>query len=311
MASHLHRISQQEEQGKEEALAAFGENVGSGLNGYDPKSVDLDLELITPEKAKAYLETSGPNRILSKDIAAKYARDIAAERWMIGTQGIGFDTSGRLIDGQHRMRAVILAGKAVYMPVFRNLHPEAIRTIDDNRKRTFSDDLKIEGRARYTKMASSAAMILRLQRGLELKLKVSTASKMPFSRVELRSELARLEAEGDMESAVLAGSQVRNSTGAPESAATAIHYLAVLVYGEEFTDAFFDSLKSGANLAAGDPTLALREKLKKMHTETPKPPSYIYAAALLKAMKLESRGETLKQFKTAALPGTSIRTLFP
>lgn len=57
------------------------------------------------------------NRPINKSMVDSYASDMARGRWGLSHQGIAFDEDGRLIDGQHRLWAVIRASIPVIMTV--------------------------------------------------------------------------------------------------------------------------------------------------------------------------------------------------
>jgi|LakMenEpi03Aug12_release.lakeMendotaPanAssembly.Ray.scaffolds.fasta_scaffold601331_2 hypothetical protein len=75
------------------------------------------LEVIGPEQAKIYLQMNTGNRNLQKGVVEQYAKDIRAGNWTLTHQGIAFAKDGRLLDGQHRLEAIVLAGIAVEMLV--------------------------------------------------------------------------------------------------------------------------------------------------------------------------------------------------
>lgn len=57
------------------------------------------------------------NRSINKSLVNSYASDMARGRWGLSHQGIAFDEDNRLIDGQHRLWAVVKAGIPVIMTV--------------------------------------------------------------------------------------------------------------------------------------------------------------------------------------------------
>lgn len=57
------------------------------------------------------------NRSINKPLVNSYASDMVRGRWGLSHQGIAFDEDGRLIDGQHRLWAVVKAGIPVTMTV--------------------------------------------------------------------------------------------------------------------------------------------------------------------------------------------------
>ena len=83
-----------------------------------PKS---GYELVTPELAREWLATGVWNRTVSRDTVRAYVREMVAGQWLRTHQGIAMDEMGRLIDGQHRLLAVIMAGIPVELMVTRGL----------------------------------------------------------------------------------------------------------------------------------------------------------------------------------------------
>lgn len=57
------------------------------------------------------------NRTINKTLVDSYASDMVRGRWGLSHQGIAFDEDGRLLDGQHRLWAVVKAGIPVMMIV--------------------------------------------------------------------------------------------------------------------------------------------------------------------------------------------------
>lgn len=103
-------------------------------------------EVITPQIAKAYLACGvSNNRHINKMIVNKYKTDIANGNWMATHQGIAFDENGLLIDGQHRLTAIVESGVSVPMLVTRGVERPGLLVIDSGKTRTASDSLKISG----------------------------------------------------------------------------------------------------------------------------------------------------------------------
>lgn len=65
--------------------------------------------------------------------------------WLVSPDAIAFDFSGRLINGQHRLKAIVNSGETVTCLVVWNLPPEAFKIADVGVKRTGGDVLRIEG----------------------------------------------------------------------------------------------------------------------------------------------------------------------
>lgn len=96
-------------------------------------------ELITPDLAYQYLRHSTENRKIRWDVVGRLVRIIRRGEWEVTPDGIAFDTNGRLVNGHHRLHAIIEADTAVYMRVTRRLSPTAWYGIDLGVARTVSD----------------------------------------------------------------------------------------------------------------------------------------------------------------------------
>lgn len=105
------------------------------------KLPQMKWEQVGPEQATRYLEKCIGNRRQRGSNITALARDIKADRFLPIHQGIAFDSEGRLIDGQHRLKAIVIANKPVILPVWRGLRPEAKFVIDNNAPRDSADIL--------------------------------------------------------------------------------------------------------------------------------------------------------------------------
>jgi len=87
--------------------------------------------LVTPDVARALLATQANNRRVRERRVVEYARAMADGKWIAQTnQQIGVCADGRLIDGQHRLLAVILNGKPIEMEITVGMPIEVQKVID-------------------------------------------------------------------------------------------------------------------------------------------------------------------------------------
>lgn len=113
------------------------------------------IELITPQLAERYLTANVGNRPILRAVVARYAREMAAGNWLLTHQGIAFDSLGILVDGQHRLLAIVEAGRSVQMVVTRDIHVGSQIAMDDHAKRNASASLTIAAGAPITAWAVS------------------------------------------------------------------------------------------------------------------------------------------------------------
>lgn len=107
------------------------------------------VETITPDRARKMLDRTESlgftNRTISKSRVEKLAHAIVTGQWLVTHQGIAIGEDGRVIDGQHRLRAIVVADQAVDMLIVRETEAETFAVVDTGSARTTADSLKIAG----------------------------------------------------------------------------------------------------------------------------------------------------------------------
>ena len=121
--------------------------------------------LIDPETATRWLARNEANRHLRVAQVTKYAGDMAAGRWHLTGSPIQFAADGRLLDGQHRLCAIIKSGVTLPMFVVRGLASTAQSYMDTGAKRTVADQLSIAGYKNSSVLAAGARLALAWKRG--------------------------------------------------------------------------------------------------------------------------------------------------
>lgn len=77
----------------------------------------IEIITVTPEIAAQFLLNNKSNRAMRRTHVARLADDIREGRWQLTHQGIAVSADGELLDGQHRLQAIIEAGVPVPMAV--------------------------------------------------------------------------------------------------------------------------------------------------------------------------------------------------
>lgn len=155
---------------------------------------------ITPELAKKWLSRNVGNRSFRPYKAKWFARLIENGEFVLTHQGIAFDDDGNLIDGQHRLSAIVMTGKSVQMFVSKGFNRnEVITAIDLGAKRNTADSLRIKhgGDTLFNNtVVSICREVVRLLRGHNLPTE-GEIEKFCFTNEELLTFAKHIKSVGD------------------------------------------------------------------------------------------------------------------
>ncbi|MDR0326981.1 MAG: hypothetical protein LBI05_01655 [Planctomycetaceae bacterium] len=101
---------------------------------------------VTPSMARLWLDFNNFNRPKNTETVDKYVRQIRDGRWRLTHQGIAFTADGVLLDGQHRLFAIIECGFTLPMRVCLNEPAENFAVIDCGRNRSNLDVVRMSAK---------------------------------------------------------------------------------------------------------------------------------------------------------------------
>jgi hypothetical protein len=113
-------------------------------NHSDDDFLRVSVELITPEMAREYLFSQGANRNINSTRISDYVLRMSRGEWKIG-QPIILDENDCLIDGQHRLKAVIKYGKPVEFAMLKGVPNDSKTVMDIGQRRTTSQIAQLSG----------------------------------------------------------------------------------------------------------------------------------------------------------------------
>lgn len=105
---------------------------------------ETKVEIIDASLARDLLSRNTSNRSISDKLVDAIARDIVQGRWMLTHQGIALDPDFNLLDGQHRLLAIMKANRAVPICVTYNVqnpNQAAFGIIDTNNRPRSARDI--------------------------------------------------------------------------------------------------------------------------------------------------------------------------
>lgn len=221
----------------------------------------ITVETITPAIAKHWLDTSNTkNRKLRMHRVRLYADEMRRGQWKMAGDPIRFDNNGILLDGQHRLRAVLEADQPMEFVVVRGLDSGTFVVMDKGMNRSVGDALG-------TNVAQSTHKSAALRLALVYEID-GDARKTDHRNIVSRTDIAEAyHANAQRIDAItLEGSNIYNTVGGNRSA-----WIAFLLLLEKMNPVtrsqFVDAVKSGSSLNAGDARLALRNWLSQKHNQ--------------------------------------------
>lgn len=207
--------------------------------------------LITPEMASEMLAKNTNNyRSIKKSVVDVIANSIILGQWKINGATIRFSEEGRLMDGQHRLHAIVKAGIAVPCFVVYGLPEESDITIDiDGELRKLEDHL-------IKKEECNAKVLSTVIRNLA---KYDTGNFFDkTTRISSTSSVSILDRFPGIRDAV--NKFARKNLITRPSILAMCYFIIKMKHQDnvEIVDEFFDKLVNGDSLEENSPLLILR-----------------------------------------------------
>ena len=254
--------------------------------------------LVTPEIALEWLKRNDKNRTFTRGNARALAAEMQRGYWKENGESIVFDTNGVLIDGQHRLQAVLNSGHEYRGPVITGIQAAARPTVDTGTKRTASHNLQMASEANATVLAS-AIMLWRGYQARTPRQITHPASTAPEDRLTIPRILEYLQEWPGLREAAREALALRPSgrgrSLVPSSEAAMI-WFAIVQSGasRDRASQFMGSVLSGFDLPEGSPVIALRRRLIDQLGPGLRMDKLTRIALVLKTWQLWSTGKSRK-----------------
>lgn len=260
-----------------------------------------DAEELLKHNREPAPESQGSNRMSSASLINQYRDDMLSGAWRFSHQGIGLNSKGDLIDGAHRLKAIIAAdrvkpGIQVLMVVWHNVPSEAIDVIDLNRRRTPGDFLTMDG-FRYGRTIAKAVKLIWQFQNCDFEKRIGddrlfwTHQRISITTIrELSQEMAIM---------LKASAPLASSMGKYMN--TSATLAAMCILNQQF-DAFqvaefFHGVRHAAGINDGDARFALRNwaiNMKDRSNRATRVEAWEYLAVTLKAFRKWREGKSVQ-----------------
>jgi hypothetical protein len=267
----------------------------------------VSIITVTPSQAQKWLEGNVDNRSLREPRVLQLAQVLQRDEWELTGDALVFDEDDTLLNGQHRLSAVVITGIPARFLVLRGVPAKTQEVMDQGLSRTLGDQLQRRGVPYYTYVSSALFWLHRME--------YSEASGVahyaePTMRPSFRQLLKLYEENMDLaEEAKAIGRHVNNLKVRAGATLALYHRLRRIeddnIEGE--VELFFEKWLYGEALKANDPIYRLREwtldDAAKRHTRG-RAPDYRFVAYVLTAWNKWRDGEPVRQLKWTYTPTT-------
>jgi hypothetical protein len=253
------------------------------------------VQKITPKKAADLLQVNTVNRPLSKPVVRAFAAAMKRDDWRVTHQGIAIDSNGVLVDGQHRLAAVIEAGIPVEMTVFTDVPPDTFDVLDTGKRRSAADTLAIEGEKHTHQLASMLRTVFLYENAADTSWSGRNAT------LTNHQILAVLGEHPNIRDFISLGEHIARETGMIKSAAGAASYL--VDHANKVSLApWYEGIIDGAGLTKTDPRLKFRNLMLTMARKQTgvvhrRRDTREHVALYLKAFNAWASGESLSHLR--------------
>lgn len=242
---------------------------------------------ITPELAKTWLELNSSNRPLNRRHVLRLAKDMTQGRWKFNGDTICLNAD-KLIDGQHRLQAIVESGVPCQTLVVEGLPFDVFDTKDIGKLRSNGDTLAVRGYAQGNNIAAALCVVHRF-------LTNRMMQRVRLTNMDIEELLSKHP--GIQQSVKFCGNTRKL---APKSTMAGCHYLFSRVdrnMADQYVEAIITGI--GAGDKKTDPAYAVRDRLLKNLESKAKLPLDYLAAIMIKGWNALRQGRQIHQLKFA------------
>lgn len=247
-----------------------------------------EVREVTPDVAKQMLKRNGNNRKISDNHVGFLAKEMNNGNWLFDGSPIKFSEGGVLLDGQHRLNAVIKSDTSQKFLVVTGIDSAAFKVMDTGKNRNTADIMSVEGIKYPSDTAAAARIIIKMKKG---RASVGGVDK-PSNTEVLDFYYANLEIGRFIKESQILYNEFSKVT--PLSTIAAFKFMMAersITHSEEF----WNKLCTGIGLEDGDPIKFLRKKLLTDKINRASLPAAEKNAIIIKTWNAFRRGNTLKR----------------
>ena len=277
------------------AIAKTTKVAKPSVNGQARSRETVRIEEITPKRAQAWLEGNVDNRKLRESGVIKLSGILQRGEWELTGDAVVFDDQGVLINGQHRLTAVVVTGIPARLIILRGVPSKTQEVMDQGLQRSLGDQLYRRGVPNSKTVASALAWLYQFEYNEETgNVHYADQSSM---RPTYRQLLSRFERSPELVELATGVHKLVYYTKVRPGPTLAIRYRLSQIDAKE-AEMFFDHWREGIGLDPDSPIWRLREWCMadaRSRSTRGRAPAYRYCAYAFTAWNKWRDGIPVKQ----------------
>lgn len=246
--------------------------------------------------AESILVHNTRNRPINANRLAMFESMLQRGEMQLTHQGVGISESEILLDGQHRLWAILNTGIPATMMVTTGLPDAVFAVLDTGTKRSAGDILSIDGAKNATSIAAGIRAYILYTQAPHLVWTGKTPNLATTTLID--KEFNNDREMWDLISSIISGQAIPNVI-LPGPMACLLYIAARHChYSRLFLECFVSRLKMGDNLQKNSPLLAYRNKMIMQK----RPSIQARLADYIKLLNAYATGQQLKIFKSQPFP---------
>lgn len=271
MPKTIEKMHAGENQMKKETMAAYAK-------------ARVSIKTIDPAQAKQILSKGNA---WNRDVSPKYAQHLATKmtngEWLFNGASIVLNDE-EILDGQHRLQAIILSGMTQQFVVVEGVETKAFKTFDIGKKRDFATMLSIDSENNPKDLATAVNWLIKYNLGFGQQTDIEEKYAWLNNHPTIREEVALyVETRGQLK-------------GVSIGCLAATHHISKKV-DEELARVFFLGLVTGEE--ATDNTELLRSFIAEIQEKKFDQKAVRIASAIRQVWNATRAGKTLENIKNS------------
>lgn len=264
--------------------------------------VTTHVEAVNPTLAARWMLCNTCNRKIRFPTVDKYSYAMSSGVWTVSNDDICFDPEGNLLNGQHRLLAIIQSGTTQIMTVKRNVPRSAMKHMDRGTSRSYADQLRFAGEMNVNVLGAILKQAVLIDTGRIYR----DTHQQTVGDAEMDDYL---EAEPGIRMSAAVASHFYSQIFAPPTTIGVAHWMIAGTNSHGVADHYIEQLAKRTGEAEGSAVLAVDKRLREIQRNHQQFPVRNYIYLLIKGWNYYAKDRPVAKLQMA--PGHGAKFQLP